>query len=74
MEQATIQAEQKIAHDKQLEKMAEDKRLADVEHVRRINNLILNDLLELGDIDEPTAKRIIGAIVKGKISKLSIQY
>ena len=55
------------------EQKAESERLANVEHVRSINNQILNKLCEIG-LDEDQAKAVITAIAKNQIPNVSVKY
>jgi len=52
---------------------AENARLANVEHVRGVNNQALSDLVELG-LTENNAKVVISAIAKKLISNITINY
>lgn len=75
--QATIDAEarqkQAIIDGLQREKNAENARIANIEHVRGINNQALSDLVELG-LTEVNAKVVISAIAKKLISNITINY
>lgn len=55
------------------ERKAEEARLANVEHMRSINNQILNKLCEIG-LDEDQAKAVITAIAKNQIPHVSVKY
>ena len=55
------------------ERKAEEARLANVEHMRSINQEILNKLCAIG-LDEGQAKAVITAIAKNQIPNVSIKY
>lgn len=55
------------------ERKAEEARLANVEHMRSINQEILNKLCEIG-LDEGQAKAVITAIARNQIPNVSIKY
>lgn len=61
------------ANIKQQEINAENARLANVEHVKSINNAALGDLMEMG-LTENNAKAVISAISKNLISNITINY
>ena len=47
--------------------------MANVEHMRSINQEILNKLCAIG-LDEDQAKAVINAIAKGQVPHVSIKY
>ncbi|WP_151738832.1 hypothetical protein [Acinetobacter junii] len=55
------------------ERKAEEARLANVEHMRSINQEILNKLCAIG-LDEGQAKAVITAIARNQIPNVSIKY
>jgi hypothetical protein len=55
------------------ERKAEEARLANVEHMRSINQEILNKLCAIG-LDEDQAKAVITAIARNQIPNVSIKY
>lgn len=71
MERQRIEREQ--AAKEEAERKAEEARLANVEHMRSINNEILNKLCEIG-LDEGQAKAVITAIARNQIPNVSIEY
>ncbi|WP_291349722.1 MULTISPECIES: hypothetical protein [unclassified Acinetobacter] len=71
MESQRIEREQ--AAKEEAERKAEEARLANVEHMRSINNEILNKLCEIG-LDEGQAKAVITAIARNQIPNVSIKY
>lgn len=71
MERQRIEREQ--AAKEAAERKAEEARLANVEHMRSINNEILNKLCEIG-LDEDQAKAVITAIARNQIPNVSIKY
>ena len=72
--EAAIEAERKRVEQERINtEAAEKKRLADVEHVRSINQSLVSSFLSLG-ISEDQAKSLIKAIAKGEIKHISIQY
>lgn len=71
MERQRIEREQ--AAKEEAERKAEEARLANVEHMRSINQEILNKLCAIG-LDEGQAKAVITAIVKNQIPNVSIKY
>ncbi|NAR86442.1 hypothetical protein [Acinetobacter haemolyticus] len=71
MERQRIEREQ--AAKEEAERKAEEARLANVEHMRSINNEILNKLCEIG-LDEGQAKAVITAIARNQIPNVSIKY
>lgn len=83
-EEAELRAQQAAAMERQrierlqaakeaAERKAEEARLANVEHMRSINNQILNKLCEIG-LDEDQAKAVITAIAKNQIPHVSVKY
>ena len=70
-ERKRIEAEQVAKAE--AERKAEEARLANVEHMRSINQEILNKLCEIG-LDEGQAKAVITAIAKNQIPNVSIKY
>ena len=71
MERQRIEREQ--AAKEEAERKAEEARLANVEHMRSINQEILNKLCEIG-LDEDQAKAVITAIARNQIPNVSIKY
>ena len=71
MERQRIEREQ--AAKEEAERKAEEARLANVEHMRSINQEILNKLCEIG-LDEGQAKAVITAIARNQIPNVSIKY
>lgn len=66
--------ERKRIEDEQKARDAEEaKRMADREHIGRINRSIHASMVEIG-VDPDKAKELIKAIVKGEIENLSIKY
>ena len=70
-ERKRIEAEQVAKAE--ADRKAEEARLANVEHMRSINQEILNKLCEIG-LDEGQAKAVITAIAKNQIPNVSIKY
>ncbi|MFW2039326.1 hypothetical protein ACG92Y_12565 [Acinetobacter ursingii] len=70
-ERKRIEAEQVAKAE--AERKAEEARLANVEHMRSINQEILNKLCEIG-LDEDQAKAVITAIARNQIPYVSIKY
>jgi len=70
-ERKRIEAEQVAKAE--ADRKAEEARLANVEHMRSINNQILNKLCEIG-LDEDQAKAVITAIAKNQIPHVSVKY
>lgn len=73
VEQARINEVNRQAAELKVQQDAENARVANVEHVRGVNNLALNDLIELG-LTENNAKIVVTAIAKKLISNVSINY
>ena len=71
MERQRIEREQ--AAKEEAERKAEEARLANVEHMRSINQEILNKLCAIG-LDEGQAKAVITAIARNQIPHVSIKY
>jgi len=71
MERQRIEREQ--AAKEEVERKAEEARLANVEHMRSINQEILNKLCAIG-LDEGQAKAVITAIARNQIPNVSIKY
>lgn len=70
---AAEQERQRIAQEQARHQEEEQRRAADVEHRRTINNAILMDLMGVG-IDEDKAINLIKQIASNKIEHLSINY
>jgi hypothetical protein len=70
-ERKRIEREQAAKED--AERKAEEARLANVEHMRSINQEILNKLCAIG-LDEGQAKAVITAIARNQIPNVSIKY
>ncbi|HEY4714707.1 MAG TPA: hypothetical protein VIH30_10780, partial [Aquirhabdus sp.] len=69
-----IEVERKQVEAKRLEaEKAKQKRLADVEHVRGINQSLMGALMSLS-LSEGQAKAVITKIAKNEIKHISIQY
>ncbi len=73
VEAARIAEQQRVEMERQAEIEAEKQRLANIEHVRVINNKALSALIESG-IDADTAKKVITLIAKRAIPNTSIKY
>lgn len=71
IERQRIEREQ--AAKEEAERKAEEARLANVEHMRSINQEILNKLCAIG-LDEDQAKAVITAIAKNQIPHVSVKY
>lgn len=76
-QQAAVMERQRIerlqAAKEAAERKAEEARLANVEHMRSINQEILNKLCAIG-LDEGQAKAVITAIARNQIPNVSIKY
>lgn len=73
-QEAAIEAErQRVENERLQAEEAERKRLANVEHVRSINQSLVKSFATHG-ISEDQAKSLIKAIAKGEIKHISIQY
>jgi hypothetical protein len=72
-EQAARDAEQRIEREAAAQRAADAERARDREHQAQVNREVLADLCDLG-LDEPTAKRLIGAIANGHVAHVSITY
>jgi len=64
---------QEQERDKQRKIDANNARLANIEHVKGVNNSILGTLISIG-LDETTAKTIVTMIAKNKIPNVTINY
>lgn len=73
IEQERLRIEREQIAKAEAERKAEEARLANVEHMRSINNEILNKLCEVG-LDEDQAKSVITAIAKNQIPNVTIKY
>ncbi len=73
VEQERLRFEREQATKAEADRKAKQERLANVEHMRSINNQILNKLCEIG-LDEDQAKAVITAIAKNQIPNVSIKY
>lgn len=71
---AAARERERIAEEERRQKEEAARREADVEHKRKINRLVLNDLVRFGGITEDQAKKIIAAIAKGSINNVIISY
>lgn len=76
--QQAIEAERQRIEQQQVaqakaDREAQEARLANREHMRQINNEILNKLCEIG-LDEGQAKAVISAIAKNQVQHVSIKY
>jgi len=76
-QQAAVMERQRIEHEQaakaEADRKAEEARLANVEHMRSINQEILNKLCAIG-LDEDQAKAVITAIARNQIPNVSIKY
>jgi colicin import membrane protein len=70
---AIKQQEDQLKREKQSNINAENARLANVEHVRNINNSAVSDLIEAG-LDQATAQIAVRAIARKLISSVTINY
>ena len=73
IEQERLRIEREQAAKAEADRKAEEARLANVEHMRSINQEILNKLCEIG-LDEDQAKAVITAIAKNQIPHVSVKY
>lgn len=73
VEQERQRIEREQAAKAEADRKAEEARLANVEHMRSINQEILNKLCAIG-LDEDQAKAVITAIAKNQIPNVSIKY
>ncbi|MEG2269239.1 MAG: hypothetical protein RSC68_33535, partial [Acinetobacter sp.] len=73
VEQERLRIERLQAAKEAAERKAEEARLANVEHMRSINQEILNKLCEIG-LDEGQAKAVVTAIARNQIPNVSIKY
>jgi hypothetical protein len=73
-EKAAKERQKQLAEAQERDRInAENARLANVEHVRSVNNAALSDLIELG-LTENNAKVVVKAIAKKLISNITINY
>ena len=76
--QATIDAEEraksKAVHAEAVKEKEESARLANVEHVKAVNNLALNSIAETCNLTQLQAKAVVTAIAQNKIPNLTINY
>lgn len=72
VELAEQQAKAKLEAEVLAKQKEEAKRTADVEHRKKINNEILNDLLPV--MDALNAKKLIGLMVQNKIKHVQVRY
>ena len=73
VDQERLRIEREQAAKAEAGRKAEEARLANVEHMRSINNQILNKLCEIG-LDEDQAKAVITAIAKNQVPCVSVKY
>ena len=73
IEQERLRIEREQAAKEEAERKAEEARLANVEHMRSINQKILSKLCEIG-LDEDQAKAVITAIAKNQIPNITVKY
>lgn len=73
VEQERLRIEREQAAKAEADRKAEEARLANVEHMRSINQEILNKLCAIG-LDEDQAKAVITAIARNQIPNVSIKY
>lgn len=73
VEQERLRIEREQAAKAEADRKAEEARLANVEHMRSINQEILNKLCAIG-LDEGQAKAVITAIARNQIPNVSIKY
>ena len=73
VEQERLRIEREQVAKAEADRKAEEARLANVEHMRSINQEILNKLCAIG-LDEDQAKAVITAIAKNQIPHVSIKY
>lgn len=52
----------------------EERRKADIEHRKAVNNIVLNDLVNICGLDEQQAKKVVIAVAKYQIQHLQIVY
>lgn len=62
------------ALEKEKKRLVELKKLADTEHLKQFNNEAMNDLAMCTGIDLTLAKEIVKAIIKNKVSHITINY
>ena len=73
VEQERLRIEREQVAKAEADRKAEEARLANVEHMRSINQEILNKLCAIG-LDEDQAKAVITAIARNQIPNVSIKY
>lgn len=73
IEQERLRIEREQAAKAEADRKAEEARLANVEHMRSINQEILNKLCAIG-LDEGQAKAVITAIAKNQVPHVSVKY
>ena len=73
VEQARVNEVNRQAAELKAQQDAENARLANVEHVRKINQAALMDLTSIG-LSDNNAKAVISAIAKNLISNVKINY
>ena len=64
----------RIKAEEQRKQEEDAKRQANVEHRRSVNRMVLNGLMQEGEITEDQAKKIVAAIATGKINNVIISY
>jgi len=74
VKQAAEQERQRIEDEERKRQEEDAKRQADVEHRRTVNREVLNDLVAHAGVTEDEAKKIVSAIVTGKVKNVIIQY
>ena len=70
---AKKEMEEDIEREKQLRIRNENERLANTEHLKAVNNAILDKLTSIG-LSNATAKNVVCAIAKGEIPHVKINY
>lgn len=73
IEQERLRIDREQAAKAEADRKAEEARLANVEHMRSINQEILNKLCAIG-LDEGQAKAVITAIAKNQIPNITVKY
>jgi len=73
VEQERLRIEREQVAKAEADRKAEEARLANVEHMRSINQEILNKLCAIG-LDEGQAKAVITAIARNQIPHVSVKY
>ena len=71
--QAQLEKERKEAARIEAERIANEKRVADLEHRKKINNAAKSSIMEFGFSCEE-AEKIVSAIAKGRIDHVTINY